>query len=82
MFFNYRYGVGGLVVSDVDGEYYYDYKYFVFEWQLLVIDILNKSGSMEFSIVGYFGDFFFVLVSFLLIKLYCDFKVIYFLQYF
>ena len=82
MSFNHRHGVGGPVVSDVDGEYHYDHKHSVLEWQLPVIDTSNKSGSMEFSIAGHPGDFFPVSVSFSSTKSYCDLKVTYSLQYF
>lgn len=68
-------GVGGPVVSDVDGEYHYDHKHSVLEWQLPVIDTSNKSGSMEFSIAGHPGDFFPVSVSFSSTKSYCDLKI-------
>lgn len=71
-----RHGVGGPVVGEVDGEYHYDHKHSVLEWQLPVIDTSNKSGSMEFSITGHPGDFFPVSVTFSSRKSYCDLKVI------
>ena len=74
---NGRHGVGGPVVGEVDGEYHYDHKHSILEWQLPVIDSSNKSGSMEFSISGHPGDFFPVSVSFASTKSYCDLKVCY-----
>lgn len=68
-------GVGGPVVGEVDGEYHYDHKHSILEWQLPVIDSSNKSGSMEFSISGHPGDFFPVSVSFASTKSYCDLKI-------
>lgn len=68
-------GVGGPVVGEVDGEYHYDHKHSVLEWQLPVIDTSNKSGSMEFSIAGHPGDFFPVSVTFSSRKSYCDLKI-------
>ena len=59
----------------MDGEYHYDHKHSVLEWQLPVIDSSNKSGSMEFSIAGHPGDFFPVSVTFTSRKSYCDLKV-------
>lgn len=68
-------GVGGPVVGEVDGEYHYDHKHSVLEWQLPVVDSSNKSGSMEFSIAGHPGDFFPVSVSFSSTKSYCNLKI-------
>ena len=62
-------------MGEVDGEYHYDHKHSILEWQLPVIDSSNKSGSMEFSISGHPGDFFPVSVSFASTKSYCDLKV-------
>ena len=59
----------------MDGEYHYDHKHSVLEWQLPVIDSSNKSGSMEFSIAGHPEDFFPVSVTFTSRKSYCDLKV-------
>lgn len=72
---DHRHGVGGPVVGEVDGEYHYDHKHSVLEWQLPVVDSSNKSGSMEFSIAGHPGDFFPVSVSFSSTKSYCNLKV-------
>ena len=79
---NGRHGVGGPVVGEVDGEYHYDHKHSILEWQLPVIDSSNKSGSMEFSISGHPGDFFPVSVSFASTKSYCDLKVCYLMVFF
>lgn len=68
-------GVGGPVVGEVDGEYHYDHKHSILEWQLPVIDLSNKSGSMEFSIAGSPGDFFPVSVTFSSTKSYCNLKI-------
>lgn len=62
-------------MGEVDGEYHYDHKHSVLEWQLPVIDLSNKSGSMEFSIAGSPGDFFPVSVTFSSPKSYCNLKV-------
>lgn len=72
---NHRHGVGGPVVGEVDGEYHYDHKHSVLEWQLPVIDSSNKNGSMEFNIAGHPGDFFPLSVTFSSPKSYCDLKV-------
>ena len=68
-------GVGGPVVGEFDGEYHYNHKHAQLEWQVPVVDINNKSGSMEFSIAGHPGDFFPVTVTFYSSKTYCDVKV-------
>ncbi|XP_031549783.1 coatomer subunit delta-like [Actinia tenebrosa] len=68
-------GVGGPVVGELDGEYHYNHKQSQLEWQVPVIDISNKSGSMEFTIAGHPEDFFPVNVSFFSSKTYCDVKV-------
>lgn len=62
-------------MGEVDGEYHYDHKHSVLEWQLPVIDLSNKSGSMEFSIAGSPGDFFPVSVTFSSTKSYCNLKI-------
>ena len=67
--------MGGPVVGEVDGEYHYDHKHSVLEWQLTLIDASNKSGSMEFSIAGHPGDFFPLTVSFMSSKSYSGVKV-------
>lgn len=73
--FYYSHGVGGPVVGEIDGEYHYDHKRSLLEWQLPVIDSSNKSGVLEFSIAGHPGDFFPVTVTFISSKSYCDLKV-------
>lgn len=69
-------GVGGPVVGEIDGDYHYDHKRSILEWQLPVIDSSNKTGTMEFSIAGHPNDFFPVNVTFVSSKSYCDIKVI------
>jgi len=68
-------GVGTPVVSEVDGEYNYEHKRSILDWQLPVIDASNKNGSMEFSIAGHPDDFFPITVSFTSKTPYCKLKV-------
>ncbi|XP_060572512.1 coatomer subunit delta-like [Ruditapes philippinarum] len=68
-------GVGAPVVGDCDGEYNYDSRKNVLQWNLTVIDSSNKSGSMEFSVGGHPDDFFPVNVSFVSKKSYCDIQI-------
>ena len=72
---NFRHGVGGPVVGEIDGEYHYDHKRSILVWQLPVIDSSNKTGTMEFSIAAQPDDFFPVNVTFVSSKSYCDIKV-------
>lgn len=60
----------------MDGDYYYDSRKSVLEWQLAVIDTSNPSGSLEFTIAGIPDDFFPVNVAFYSTKTLCDFQVI------
>lgn len=71
----FRHGVGAPVVGEIEGDYHYDHKRSVLEWQLPVIDESNKSGAMEFSIPGHPDDFFPIHVSFGSTKSFCDIKV-------
>jgi hypothetical protein len=71
----FRHGVGAPVVGEIEGDYHYDHKRSVLEWQLPVIDESNKSGAMEFSISGHPDDFFPIHVSFGSTKSFCDLKV-------
>ena len=71
----YRQGVGAPVVGEIEGDYHYDHKHSVLEWQLPVIDESNQSGAMEFSISGHPDDFFPIHVSFGSTKSFCDVKV-------
>ncbi|KAI5615525.1 coatomer subunit delta, partial [Silurus asotus] len=65
-------GVGAPVIGDLDGEYRHDSRRNVLEWCLPVVDIKNKTGSLEFSIAGQPNDFFPVNVSFISKGNYCD----------
>ena len=71
----FRHGVGAPVVGEIEGDYRYDHKRSLLEWQLPVIDESNKSGAMEFSISGHPDDFFPINVSFGSTKSFCDLKV-------
>ncbi|MCJ8748611.1 hypothetical protein PDJAM_G00166800 [Pangasius djambal] len=68
-------GVGAPVIGDLDGEYRHDSRRNVLEWCLPVVDIKNKTGSLEFSIAGQPNDFFPVNVSFVSKGNYCDIQV-------
>lgn len=70
-----RSGVGAPVIGDLDGEYRHDSRRNVLEWCLPVVDVKNKSGSLEFSIAGQPNDFFPVNVSFVSKSNYCDIQV-------
>lgn len=68
-------GVGAPIVGDLDGEYRHDSRKNILEWCLPVIDVNNKSGSLEFSIAGRPNDFFPVNVSFVSKRNYCDIQL-------
>ncbi|XP_023672052.1 archain 1a [Paramormyrops kingsleyae] len=68
-------GVGAPVIGDLDGEYRHDSRRNILEWCLPVIDIKNKTGSLEFSVVSQPGDFFPINVSFVSKANYCDIQV-------
>lgn len=68
-------GVGAPVVGEVEGDYHYDHKRSILEWQIPVVDESNKSGAMEFSISAHPDDFFPVNVSFGSSKSFCDVKI-------
>ena len=70
-----RLGAGAPVVGDCEGDYRHDSRKNILEWRLPVIDVSNKSGSMEFSIAGHTNDFFPVAVSFISKKSFCDIEV-------
>ncbi|KAL4608628.1 coatomer subunit delta-like, partial [Arapaima gigas] len=65
-------GVGAPVIGDLDGEYRHDSRRNVLEWCLPVIDVKNKTGSLEFSVSGQPSDFFPIHVSFISKSNYCD----------
>lgn len=71
----YRSGVGAPVIGDLDGEYRHDSRRNILEWCLPVVDVKNKTGSLEFSIAGQPNDFFPVNVSFVSKGNYCDIQV-------
>ena len=68
-------GVNAPVVSECDGEYQYEKRGSVLQWQLPVIDGSNGSGSMEFSCGGNADDFFPVRVTFYSKKAFSEIKV-------
>uniref|UniRef100_A0A8C7W0J7 Coatomer subunit delta n=1 Tax=Oncorhynchus mykiss TaxID=8022 RepID=A0A8C7W0J7_ONCMY len=68
-------GVGAPVIGDLDGEYRHDSRRNVLEWCLPVVDVNNKTGSLEFSVAGQPNDFFPVNVSFVSKGNYCDITV-------
>ena len=70
-----RSGVGGPVVGDLTGEYHYDHKKSVLNWQLPVIDASNSQGSLEFTISGHPDDFYPINVSFYSPKTMCNIHV-------
>lgn len=74
-YLRYRSGVGAPTIGEMDGDYYFDSRKSVLEWQLAVIDSSNSSGSLEFTIAGIPDDFFPVNVSFYSTKTLCDFQV-------
>lgn len=67
--------MGAPVIGDLDGEYRHDSRRNILEWCLPVIDVKNKTGSLEFSIPGQPNDFFPVNVSFVSKGSYCDIQV-------
>lgn len=69
-------GVGAPTIGEMDGDYNFDSRKSVLEWQLAVIDSSNASGSLEFTIAGSIADDFFpVNVSFYSTKTIFDFQV-------
>ncbi|KAK2816361.1 hypothetical protein Q7C36_022632 [Tachysurus vachellii] len=68
-------GVGAPVIGDLDGDYRHDSRRNVLEWCLPVVDVKNKTGSLEFSIAGQPNDFFPIHVSFVSKGSYCDIQV-------
>ncbi len=63
------------MVGDLSGEYHYDHKKSVLNWQLAVIDASNSSGSLEFTISGHPDDFYPIHVSFYSPKPMCNIHV-------
>lgn len=68
-------GVGAPVIGEITGEYHYDSRKSVLEWQLPVIDEANCTGSLEFTIAGNPDDFYPVTVSFYSTKTICDMQL-------
>ncbi|EEC01081.1 coatomer delta subunit, putative [Ixodes scapularis] len=71
-----RPGAAAPVVNECEGDYSFDGRKGLLEWQLPVIDASNKSGSMEFSAQGKPNDFYPVTVNFVSKTLYCDMRVL------
>lgn len=67
--------MGAPVIGDLDGEYRHDSRRNILEWCLPVVDVKNKTGSLEFSVAGQPNDFFPVTVSFVSKSNYCDIQV-------
>lgn len=63
------------LVNECDGDYRHDSHKGILNWMLPVIDLSNKTGSLEFTVAGNPGDFFPVNVSFVSKKPYCDIEV-------
>lgn len=68
-------GVGAPNIGDINGDYHYDSKKSVLEWQLAAIDASNPNGSLEFTIPGHPDDFFPIHVSFYSTKTVCDVQI-------
>lgn len=69
-------GSSSPIVTECEGEYYYDARKNILEWKMPVVDSNNKTGSMEFSANGKPGDFFPVTVNFISNTPFCSVKVI------
>ena len=76
-----RSGVGAPVVGEVTGDYYYDQKKSMLDWQLPVIDASNSQGSLEFTMAGHPDDFYPINVSFYSQKTICKLQVSYIFQF-
>lgn len=63
------------MIGDLDGEYRHDSRRNILEWSLPVVDVKNKTGSLEFSVAGQPNDFFPVNVTFVSKGNYCDIQV-------
>jgi len=68
-------GVGGPVVGEVAGDYHYDQKKAILDWQLPVIDASNTQGSLEFTMPGHPDDFYPINVSFYSPKTICGLQL-------
>lgn len=68
-------GTGSPVVNDCEGEYNYDSRKNVLEWHLPLIDLNNKSGTMDFTAGGKPNDFFPVRLTFVSQTTFCNIKI-------
>lgn len=68
-------GVGGPVVGELTGDYHYDHRKAILDWQLPVIDASNTQGSLEFTIAGHPDDFYPINVSFYSPKTMCNIQI-------
>lgn len=69
-------GTPSPVVNECEGDYSYDGRKGLLQWELPVIDASNRSGSMEFSAQGKPNDFYPVTVNFHAKTLYSDMSVV------
>lgn len=63
------------MVGEVSGDYHYDQKKSILNWQLPVIDASNSQGSLEFAMSGHPDDFYPIHVSFYSPKTICNLQV-------
>eukprot|EP00118_Oscarella_pearsei_P025623 m.308488 g.308488 ORF g.308488 m.308488 type:complete len:525 (+) comp44087_c0_seq1:74-1648(+) len=68
-------GVGAPVVGNCDGDYKHESKKGLLNWSIPLIDVNNKSGSLEFTIPGRQDDFFPINVYFVSPKSLCDLHI-------
>jgi len=68
-------GVGAPVIGELAGDYHYDAKKGVLEWQLAMIDTSNANGSLEFTISAQPDDFFPINVSFYSTQTICNMQI-------
>jgi len=63
-------------VNQVDGDFKYDARRGVLEWEIELIDDTNRNGSMEFVLPACDGDAFFPIdVNFTCKNTFCEVKV-------
>ena len=63
-------------VNSADGDYTYDARRGVLNWEIQLVDASNRNGSMEFVVPATNGDNFFPIdVNFTSNATYCDVKV-------
>ncbi|NP_001171791.1 coatomer subunit delta [Saccoglossus kowalevskii] len=68
-------GVGAPIIGEIDGNYHHNHRHNILEWSLPVIDVNNKTGTLEFSIAGHPNDFFPINVNFVSRKSFCGIEV-------